>query len=398
MNTRNIMLVLIAVILLVGSLVGYGLYVNVTSSAHVDKLAAAQYSRVIGARAAYRDIAPVLEIPALYLQSSWMLDVNVKLEGTVSRLHVNPGDQVKAGQLIGELVNDELPAQILQAEGKINEAKANLVKYNNTLTRYQSLVNAAGISKQQLDEAIANQAAGAALVMSAEATRDQLLSRLAGQKIFAPRDGDILKLYTKEGAFMRAGEAMVMIGDFATLSARENMRQEMLEKLLPLDSTFQLVLPENRTISKSYASNYRQEGATGELSFAIRLDKINPPLEVAAPYRSVVWQVENAGGLLEPGTYYRAKIYGTKKRRALTVPRKAVTGKTAYKVFVIAADGRLTERVVRTGIHDDEYVEIAEGLQEGDVVALTGLEGLQPGAKVQVVLESATKNQTSEGK
>ena len=65
---------------------------------------------------------------------------------------------------------------------------------------------------------------------------------------------------------------------------------------------------------------------------------------------------------------------------------------------MIAADGRLTERVVRTGIHDDEYVEIAEGLQEGDVVALTGLEGLQPGAKVQVVLESATKNQTSEGK
>ena len=50
MNTRNIMLVLIAVILLVGSLVGYGLYVNVTSSAHVDKLAAAQYSRVIGAK------------------------------------------------------------------------------------------------------------------------------------------------------------------------------------------------------------------------------------------------------------------------------------------------------------------------------------------------------------
>ena len=80
------------------------------------------------------------------------------------------------------------------------------------------------------------------------------------------------------------------------------------------------------------------------------------------------------------------------------MPRKAVTGKTALKVFVIAADGRLTERVVRTGIHDDEFVEIAEGLQEGDIVALTGLEGLQPGAKVQVVLETAPKNQMTEGK
>lgn len=393
MNNRNIMLVLIAVILLVGSLVGYGIYVNVSSSAHVEKLASAQYSRVIAAKAAYRDIVPVLEIPALYLQSSWMLDVNVKLEGTVSRLYVNPGDQVRAGQLLGEIVNDELPSQVLQAEGKINEARANLVRYNNSLARQQSLVGAGGVSKQQLDEAISNQAASAASLMSAEAMRNQLLSRLSGQQIFAPRDGDILKLYTKEGSFMRAGEAMVMIGDFATLTARENMRQEILEKLLPLDSPFLLVLPENRTVSKSYASNYRQESATGDRSLSVRLDKIYPPMDVPAPYRSVVWKIENAGGLLEPGTHYRAKIYGTQNRRVLTIPRKAITGKTNLRVFAISADNRLTEKTIRIGIQNDEYVEVVAGLNEGDIVALNGLEGLQSGSKVQVVLESPLKPQ-----
>ena len=389
MNTRNIMLVLIAVILLVGSLVGYGLYVNVTSSAHVDKLAAAQYSRVMAARAVYRDISPVLEIPALYLQSSWMLDVNVKLEGTVSRLHVNPGDQVKAGQLIGELVNDELPAQILQAEGRINEAKANLVKYNNTLVRYQSLVSVGGVSKQQLDEAIANQAAGKAIVMSAEATRDQLLSRLAGQKVFAPRDGDILKLYTKQGAFMRAGEAMVMIGDFSTLIARESIRQEILEKMMPLNLPFVLHLPETQSISKSYASSFRQESGSRERHFILHLDRIDPPLETPAPFRSIVWKVDNAGGLLEPGTYYQAKIQGTHKRRALTVPKKAVSGKNEFRVLVVSADNRLAAKTIRLGIADDEYVEIVSGLNEGEIVALTGMEGLQSGAKVQAVIESA---------
>ena len=393
MTTRNIVIVLAAVILLVGSLVGYGIYVNVTGNAHVDKLAAAQYSRVIGDRTAYRDIAPVLEFPALYLQSSWMLDVHVKLDGTLSRLYVNPGDPVRAGQLVGEMVNDELPAQILQAEGKINEARANLVKYNNTLARYQLLIDAAGISKQQLDEAIANKAAGEAMLMTAEAARSQLLSRLGGQQIVAPRDGDILKVYVKEGAFLRTGEAVVMIGDFSTLSARENMRQEVFERLLPLDSSYLLVLQENLDINKSYASIYKQDNHAGERSFKIRPEKISPPPEVPASYRSIVWQVENAGGLLEPGTYYRAKICGTQKRRVLSIARKAVAGKTNMKALVVGADGRLAERTIRTGIQDDEYVEVIDGLSEGEVVAVTGLEGLQAGTKVQVVLEPPAKPQ-----
>ena len=320
MTTRNIVAVMIAVILFIGGLVGYGFYVNIASNAHADKLAAAQYSRVSGSKVAYREIIPVLEVPALYLQSSWMLDVHVKLDGTITRIYVNPGDQVRAGQLLGEIVNDELPSQVLQAEGKINEARANLVKYNNTLNRYKSLVENGGVSKQQLDEAIASQAAGAALVMSAEAARDQLASRLSGQKIIAPRDGDILKIYSKVGAFIRAGEAMVMIGDFSVLLARENVRHEIMEKLLPLNSRFKLVLSENQTVSKAYAANYRQEEIFKEQSFDIRLGTVNPPLDAPARYRSVVWQVENPGGVLEPGTYYRAKIYGTTGRRVLAIP------------------------------------------------------------------------------
>ena len=120
MTNKNILAVLAIVILLVGCLTAYGIYVNVSSNSHVDKLAAAQFSRVSGTKAAYRDIIPVLEFPTLYLQSSWMLDIHTKLDGTVTRLYVHPGDQVRTGQLLGEILNDELSSQIMQAEGKIS--------------------------------------------------------------------------------------------------------------------------------------------------------------------------------------------------------------------------------------------------------------------------------------
>lgn len=396
MAAKKIIVVLAVLIGIIMGMVGYGIYMNVAGSAHVDKLAAAQYSRVTGAKAAYRNIVPVLDISTLYLQSSWMLDVHVKLDGTIGRVLVNPGDQVHSGQLIGEIVNEEMPAQVLQAEGKISEARANLVKYNNTLSRYQALVNTGGISKQKLDEAIADQAAGAAIVATAEASRDQLVSRLAGLKIYAPRDGDILKVYSREGAFIRTGESFVMLGDFSTLQARETMSNEILEKLLPLDSRLKLALPEGQPASKAYAANYRQDSVSGDRNFDIRIEQVNPPLNVPARNRSVVWRVDNPGGSLEPGTYYRAKIYGTTPRRVLAIPRKAVSGKMDLKVYTVTADNRMAEARVKIGVHDDEYVEILSGLTEGDIVVLSGREGLSAGSKVQALLENPTKKSEQE--
>ena len=186
---------------------------------------------------------------------------------------------------------------------------------------------------------------------------------------------------------------MVMIGDFSQLLARENLRHEILEKLLPLNSRFKLVLPENQMVTKSYAANYRQEAPSEEKSFDIRLDKVNPPLEIPARYRSVVWQVENSGGILEPGTYYRAKIYGSTPRRVLAIPLKAVSGKNDQRVFLASSDNRLMEGQVRTGVQDDEYIEVLEGLNEGDVVVLAGREGLIPGSNVQVILDASQGKQ-----
>ncbi len=391
MKSRYFIFFLLSVILLVGSLVGYGIYVNVSSHAHVDKLAAAQYSRVIGTKAAYRELIPVLNVSTLNLQSAWMLDVHAKLEGTITKLYVTPGDQVTAGQVLAEVVNDELPSQILQAEGQVNQAKANLIKYESTLRRYQNLVSSGGISKQQLDEAIANEAAGVAQVVTAQAAREQIASRLVGQRIVAPRNGDILKVYSKEGAFIRTGESIVMIGDFSVLLARENIRHEFLEKLLPFNSNFKLVLPDNQPVSKAYAATFHKANPSGERSFDIRLSKVEPELSIPSRYRSVTWQVENSGGELEPGTYQQVKIYGTEKRQVLAIPRVAVNGEKDLWVFIVSQDDKLMERHIRTGIQDDEYVEILEGLQEGDVVVVSSREGLLPQLKVQVMLEASSE-------
>ena len=113
-----------------------------------------------------------------------MLDVHVKLDGTITRLYVSPGDQVKAGQLIGEITNDELPSQVLQAEGKINEARANRESARQQLRKLELAVTFETRQAQlNLDEAQARRATTGQAVAQAEEsvqiTKDRYANGLA---------------------------------------------------------------------------------------------------------------------------------------------------------------------------------------------------------------------------
>ena len=106
-------------IILIGLLVGYGIYVNTSSSAHVAKMAASQYVRVRSAPVLFRDIAPIVYFPVVNIYSTKILDVHFESDGSIVQVYVKPGDRVKAGQLLGEIFNSGLSAEVLQAEGKV---------------------------------------------------------------------------------------------------------------------------------------------------------------------------------------------------------------------------------------------------------------------------------------
>jgi membrane fusion protein, multidrug efflux system len=58
-------------------------------------------------------------------------------------------------------------------------------------------------------------------------------------------------------------------------------------------------------------------------------------------------------------------------------------------VYVVKPDSTVTLRQVKIGTSDDNNTEITSGVQEGDVVVLTGVDKLQEGTKVTAHLEGA---------
>ncbi|SMC89497.1 efflux RND transporter periplasmic adaptor subunit [Sporomusa malonica] len=388
MRNRYIFVTLAAIMLVVVMLVGYGIYINSASNTHVEKLSAAQYSTVVGTSAQYRELTPTLYLSSITLQADSMLDTHFKVDGTITKVYISPGDRVREGQILGEVVNDELPSQLVQAQSKINEATANYIKWDQTLKRYQGIINTGAISRQQMDEAEANRSVAMAEISSNQAYLEQMGTRVAAQKIIAPREGEVLKVYHFAGTTIRAGDSLAMIGDFATLFARTNLHDEILRSLLPLDGNLKLFITQDNVLDKLYNSNYRTSNQASDQEFAVSIVSVEPSLNAPSPYRTVVWKVNNPAILLEPGDYFGVKIARADQKKVLAIPRAALmeeekTNREAC-VFVVTADNRLEKRQVLTGIQDDTYVEIRKGLAAEEVVVVSGKIGLVPGKMVQV--------------
>ena len=387
MKNRYIIAFFLSAIILLVMLVGYGIYVNYASSAHVAKMASSQYIRVVGAEAAYRDIHPTIELSAINLYSAKMSDVRFQIGGTISNIFVKLGERVRAGQLLGEVTNQELAAQILQAEGKISAAEANAVRWESTRIRYQNLEKRDAISRQQVEEAVGSAKAAAGELASARAYRDEVATRLQYQRITSPYDGYVLKIYQAPGAVVRGGDELFLIGELSSLFFNSKITSMELEQLRQMQDGLKLAVKRSEFRGGTNLSGLATSNAGQVIDFDVQISEVAHEQNSGLLYRNAVFHVSNPAGLLEPGTYHQVKVYRSSSRRVLAIPKEAVSTEEQPSVLVVLADSRLEKRPVKTGVKDENYIEIVDGLKEKDIVVIAGRDGseLEPGTKVQVV-------------
>jgi RND family efflux transporter, MFP subunit len=106
---------------------------------------------------------------------------------------------------------------------------------------------------------------------------------------------------------------------------------------------------------------------------------------------------DNAEFLLYPGAFANIELVLEEIEQALMVPTiSLIPGLNSQKVY-LAVNGRVEERVVKTGIRTSEQVQILEGLEPGDKVLTTGLLQVRPGLAVRVVSHQPENTQQENG-
>jgi RND family efflux transporter MFP subunit len=290
-----------------------------------------------------------------------------KVTGEIRAVLAEEGQRVRAGQVLARLDGDKLRLEVALNEATMRKLERD---YNRNLELQQKgLVSATAIDnlKYELEAAKA----------SWELARLQLSycdirSPIAGtvtQRLDLVKVGNTV---TPVGGVIEAAESsLFVVEDLETLMLRVNVPERELAKL-----------------SVGQPAELSFDAVPGRV-FQGQIALISPSIDPATATFSVRIRVTETGGLLRPGMFARVAIVYERKPDALQIPRTALLdGDGPPKVFVVK-NGKAMERAVKLGLSNGAWIEVTEGLKDGEQVVVVGQGAVKPGAAVRVVNSSA---------
>jgi RND family efflux transporter MFP subunit len=261
--------------------------------------------------------------------------VAARTGGTVEALLADIGTAVAAGATLARVENADQQLALERAEVERSAAE-------RLALRARALTRAGGVTAADSDQA--ELALRRTTIALAEARR-----ALALTSVTAPFAGVVSARRARPGQLVRAGDTLFRVTQTGPLLARVNVPEAMAAALRP------------GTAARITAAgtNGRSVTTTGVVQ------RLAPAVDAASGTREVVLRVTARDGLL-PGSGILVRL-GTERRRALAVPRTAVS---ADGYALVVQDGRPTLRAVLAGeALDGGRVEVLGGLVAGERVA-----------------------------
>jgi membrane fusion protein (multidrug efflux system) len=88
--------------------------------------------------------------------------------------------------------------------------------------------------------------------------------------------------------------------------------------------------------------------------------------------------------LLVPGAFAKVALQLGKNDHSLIVPSQAVIPQARNKRVIVYKGGKVDFAVVTTGIRDSSYVQVLDGVKEGDTILTTALLAIRPESKIKL--------------
>ena len=386
-DMRKIFGLAVAIVALMAvAIVGWGAWLNYSDEKQITQRMDSRVVELTAARAARRRLEPMMHLDAVRFYSDTMTDAVALTEGRIVRWRVGKNDAVRKGQVIADMVNENIPLKIQQAESAISRAEAAVVQTQNSYRRQESLLAQNATSVEKYEESKANYLAAQGSLQEARVQLDQCLVQRDWLSVESPLDGEMLIIYQRVGAHVQAGTPVGLVGDFSRLQFSLHMTDAAASHLLVGQESF-LHFPDGRLSVKAYDTDYGAGNKVHGTEIKAVLKEVVPPLSEPADIRRAVWEVDNRSRILEPMIYNDVTMRAGHSYEALMIPLQAMIDQSNDEVFVVDEDGMIHRRTVAPGASDGKYIEIHDGLIEGEAVVVGNLDGLEDGMKVQADME-----------
>src|SRR5712671_3779559 len=305
--------------------------------------------------------------------------VRAQVDGKLIAVNFTEGQDVKKGDVLGEIDPVLYKAQLDQAIAKKAQDEALLANQRLDLARYQQLAASNAGSKQQADTQRATVAQTEALVKSDQAAIDNAAAMLGYTKIIAPLSG-------------RAGLRQVDQGNI--IHASDITGLVIITQLQPI--AVQFSLPQQQIVRVNAAS------ANGALSVDVfgndgvtvidtgTLKGIDNQVDPTTGTLKLKAEFPNANFQLWPGQFVNVRLRVETLSKAIVVPTSAVQrGPAGTFSYVIGEGDIATAKPVVVIQQNESDAVIASGLTTSDRVVTTGFANLSDGAKVFIGKDDA---------
>jgi Cu(I)/Ag(I) efflux system membrane fusion protein len=193
----------------------------------------------------------------------------------------------------------------------------------------------------------------------------------------APQDGFVIEHNVVEGMQAKAGDVLFRIADLSQVWVLADVAERDLGLIAPGQTV--AVIP---------------RGYPGR-TFAGKINLIYPVLNKETRTARVRIELANPEGILRPNMYTDAVIESGGDSPALAVPESAVINSGARQIVIRdKGDARFEPRPVRTGVRGNGYVEIKEGISEGDKVVTAANFLIDAESNLRAALQSLVAGDT----
>ena len=345
--------------------------------------------------------------------------ITPEVTGEIVELPVKEGDQVKKGDLLARIKPNIYIAQRNRAQASLQSAEANLKVREATLDKAKSEYErikklfAKGLaSQQELDNAKANfltnegqYLSQVSMVKQAEESLAEKEEDLAKTKLTAPLDGTISQLNVELGervlgSGFSQGTNMMTVSNLENMEAVVDVDENDVVNVAKGDTAIIKIDAfgdeEFKGLVYQVGNSAIKTGAGSQdqvVNFEVKINllgknsKIKPGMSCDADIQTETHQnvlavpIQSLTARIDKGNFKKGKRDFRKMKKTKKIEKK---NKPQEVVFLVNGDHAKMVKV-KSGISDEDYIEIVSGLKEGDKV-ITG-----PYKAVSRALEDGTK-------
>lgn len=272
-----------------------------------------------------------------------LFSIAPKFEGYVERLHVNvTGQPVGRGQPLFEVYSPEL----VSAQREYAIAAQGMESLKDAGGQAQAgMKQLAESSLQRLRNWDISEDQVKALAKSGEAKRTMTF--------LSPVAGIVIEKKAVQGMRFMPGEALYQVADLSAVWVLADVFEQ------------DIGLIQSGAKAKVKISAYPDKLFFGTVTY------IYPTLKAETRTVAVRVELANPGLLLKPAMFAQVELSATPKGKAVTVPVSAVIDSGTRQIVLIQqGEGRFEPREVKLGARSDNYVEVLEGVKDGEQVVV----------------------------